>query len=312
VSYLYPAITACQYSCVLPYAAYLRVYEPLSAFPEAEERRWAEYAASPGRPRRAGALAAEQAESLRRAIAFPSLPAPKRESDHAYVRWLEGVTYICPWQTRLRSWLVLSRLRAAAPSLTKAAFSVDHTDAAVRDFARWRGQGPSPRVYIQANTWSVPFAWFVPFAADERWLVLGAPGDPGDSGRATAAGTRTLVYATAMSQARTRVAKARSVTRPAKGPRSKAPWGADPAALVAELKEVGAWLEEFHPRSLVELDYGGLVHLLDDGALCADQSVAEVSATISAVAAAETEFATAMYQRFTGRWRALEALKQAS
>ena len=312
MSYLYPAITACQYSCVLPYAAYLRVYEPLSAFPEAEERCWVQYAASPGRPRRAGALAAEQAESLRRAIASPSLPAPERESDHAYVRWSEGVTYICPWQTRLRSWLVLSRLRAAAPSLTKAAFSVGHTDAAVRDFARWHSQAPSPRVYIQANTWSVPFAWFVPFAADERWLVLGAPGNPGDSGRATAAGTRTRVYATTMSQARTRVATARTVVRPARGPRPTAPWGAGPAALVAELKEVGAWLEEFHPRSLVELDYGGLVHLLDDGALCADQSVAEVSATISAVAAGEVEFATAMHQRFTGRWRALEALKQAN
>jgi len=54
------------------------------------------------------------------------------------------------------------------------------------------------------------------------------------------------------------------------------------------------------------------VHLLDDGALCADQSVAEVAAMISAVAAGEGEFATAMYQRFTGRWRALETLKQAS
>ncbi len=262
---------------MLPYAAYLRVYEPLSAFPEADGRRWAEYAASAGRPRRAGALAAEQAESLRRAIAFPPMPAPERESDHAYVRWSEGVTYICPWQTRLRSWLVLSRLRAAAPSLTKAAFSADHADAAVRDFARWRSQEYSPRVYIQASTWSVPFAWFVPFAADERWLVLGAPGDPGESGRATAAGTRTLVYATAMSQARTRVAKARSVIRPARSTRAATAWGGDPATLVAELREVGSWLEEFHPHSLVELDYGGLVHLLDDGALCADQSVAERS-----------------------------------
>jgi hypothetical protein len=297
---------------VLPYAVYLRVYEPLSAFPEAEGRRWAEYAASPGRPRRAGALAAEQAESRRRAIVFPPLPAPKRESGHAYVRWSEGVTYICPWQTRLRSWLALSRLRTAAPSLTRAAFPADHADAAVRDFARWRSQEYSPRVYIQANTWSVPFAWFVPFAADERWLVLGAPGDPGESGRATAAGTRTLVYATAMSQARTRVSRARSVIRPARSPRATPPWGGDPAALVAELTEVGAWLEEFHPHSLVELDYGGLVHLLDDGALCSDQSVAEVSASISAVAAGEAEFATAMYQRFVRRWRELEALEQAS
>src|SRR5262245_58626721 len=241
-------MTACQDSLVLPYAAYLRVYDPLSAFPEAEGRRWAEYAASPGRPRRAGALAAEQTESLRRAIGFPSLPAPERESDHAYVRWSEGVTYICPWQTRLRSWLVLSRLRTAAPSLTKAAFSAGHVDAAVCDFARWRGQEYSPRVYIQAKTWSVPFAWFAPFAADERWLVLGAPGDPGESGRATAAGTRTLVYATAMTQARTRVAKARSVIRPARSHQPAAPRGADPTALMAELTEVGAWLEEFHPH----------------------------------------------------------------
>jgi len=297
---------------VLPYAAYLRVYEPLSAFPQAEAQRWAQYAASPGRPRRAGALAAERAESLRRAIAFPSLPAPERESDHAYVRWLEGITYICPWQTRLRSWLVLSRLRTAAPSLTNAAFSADHAAAAVREFARWRSQEYSPRVYIQANTWSVPFAWFVPFAADERWLVLGAPGDPGESGRATAAGTRTLVYATAMSQARARVAKALDVIRRPTRPRATAPVGGDPAALVAELREVGAWLDEFHAHSLVELDYGGLVHLLDDGALCADQSVAEVSASISAVAAGEIEFATAARQRFVSRWRALEALEQAS
>ena len=297
---------------MLPYAAYLRVYDPLSAFPEADGRRWAEYAASAGRPRRAGALAAEQAESLARAIASPPRPAPEQESGHAYVRWSEGVTYICPWQTRLRSWLVLSRLRTAAPSLAQAAFSTHHADAAVRDFAHWRSREYSPRVYIQASTWSVPFAWFVPFAADERWLVLGASGEPGEGGRTTAAGTRTLVYATAMSQARTRVAKALAVIRPARNPEAATPWGGDPVSLLAELREVGAWLDEFDPHSLVELDYGGLVHLLDDGALCSDQSVAEVSASISAVAAGEVEFATAMYERFVRRWRALEALEQAS
>jgi hypothetical protein len=312
VSRLYPAVTPCHDAGVLPYAAYLRVYEPLSAFPEAESGRWAEYAASAGRPRRAGALAAEQADSLRRALALPPVPAPERESDHAYVRWSEGITYVCPWQTRLRSWLALTRLRAAAPSLTKAAFSADQTDAAVRNFARWRSQESSPRVYIQASTWSVPFAWFVPFAADERWLVLGTPSDPGEGGRATAAGTRTLVYATAMAQARTRVAKAIGVIRRSRGLPAAGALGGDPVAMAGELKEVGAWLEEFHPHALVELDYGGLVHLLDDGALCADQSVAEVSAAISAVAAGEIEFATAMCHRFTRRWRTLESLEQAS
>ena len=312
MSRLYPVITPCHDAVVLPYAAYLRAYEPLSAFDEAEGKRWAAYAASAGRPRRAGTLAAEQADSLRRAVALTPLPAPARESDHAYVRWLDGVTYVCPWQTRLRSWLAVTRLRAAAPSLTRAAFSAGHVDAAVRDFARWRSQESSPRVYIQASTWSVPFAWFIPFAPDERWLVLGTPSEPGDGGRATAAGTRTLVYATAMSQARTRVAKALGVLRRARGLPAAGALGGDPAAMGTELKQVGAWLEEFHPRSLVELDYGGLVHLLDDEALCADQSVAEVSAAISAVSAGETELATAMCQRFTGRWRVLDALEQAN
>jgi hypothetical protein len=312
VSRRYPVITPCHDAVVLPYAAYLRVYEPLSAFGEAEGKRWAAYAGSAGRPRRAVALAAEQTDSLRRAVARPPLPAPKRESDHAYVRWLEGVTYVCPWQTRLRSWLALTRLTQAAPSLTHAAFFAGQADAAVRDFARWRSQEPAPRVYIQASTWSAPFAWFIPFAPDERWLVLGTPSEPGDGGRATAAGTRTLVYATAMAQARTRVAKAVGVLRRARGLPAAGALGGDPAAMGADLKQVGAWLEEFHPHALVELDYGGLVHLLDDDALCADQSVAEVSAAISAVSAGETEFAAAMYHRFTGRWRALEALEQAS
>src|SRR5262249_9631087 len=158
------------------------------------------------------------------------------------------------WQTRLRSWLVLSRLRTAAPSLAQAAFSIHYADAAARDFARWRSQEYSPRVYIQASMWSVLFAWFVPFAADERWLVLGASSEPGEGGWVTAAGTCTLVYATAMSQARTRVAKALVVIRPARNLRAAAPWGSDPASLLAELREVGAWLEEFYSYSLVELD----------------------------------------------------------
>ena len=120
----------------------------------------------------------------------------------------------------------LSRLRTAAPPLARAAFSTGQADAAVRDFARWRSQESSLRVYIQASTWSVPLAWFVPFAADERWLVLGGAGRAGRgaAGRPPPA-TRTLVYATAMAQARTRVAKALAAhPAPARSPRAAAPW----------------------------------------------------------------------------------------
>ena len=65
-------------------------------------------------------------------------------------------------------------------------------------------------------------------------------------------------------------------------------------------------------RALVELDYGGLVHLLDDGALRADQSVAEVAAAITGLETGELELAVAMYQRLRNRWRAVQAAESAS
>lgn len=285
-----------------PYAAYLRVYEPLAAFGAAERQRWAEYAASPDRPRRATALGAEQAEALARLIAAPPVAAPAEESEHAYVRWADGVTYVCPWQTRLRSWLGLTRLRATARPLLDTAFAAGQADAALRDFARWQGQAASLRVFIQACTWSVPTAWFVPFAPEERWLVLGGTGEPEARGAATASATRTLIYTTAMSQARRRVARALNAVQGAGGD----------ALTGAEIAQVGRWLEEFHPHSVVELDYGGLVHLLDDEALRADQSVAEVSAAIGASREGRPDLAATLHRRLRRRWQSLESLEAAN
>ncbi|HUY52022.1 MAG TPA: hypothetical protein VMV92_41035 [Streptosporangiaceae bacterium] len=322
---------ACHDAIVRPYAAYLRVYEPLSAFGRAEGRRWADYAASPQRPRRAVALDAEQAEALGRLIATPPIAAPQQESVHAYVRWADGVTYICPWQTRLRCWLSLTRLQATSRPLLSTAFAHGQADQALHDFACWQGRSSSLRVYIQACTWSVPPAWFVPFAPEERWLVLGGASDLDARGPATASATRTLIYATAMSQARRRIARALSAVRgtggealtsqPGLGVRaddgngdgtgdSRASLGTWPAGV--EIAQVGRWLEEFHPHSVVELDYGGLVHLLDDDALRGDQSVAEVSAAISASREGQQELAAVLYQRLRSRWQTLESLEAAN
>jgi len=299
---------------MLPCAAYLRAYEPLSAFGPAERAHWTAYAASADRPRRASALAVEHAEALRRLIALPPIVAPAQESRHAYVRWAEGITYICPWQTRLRSWLALRKLRASAGPLLSDAFAPRQAELAAEDFARWEGRAGSPRVHIRTSAWSVPLPWFVLFAPAERWLVLGTPTAGQSKGPATAAATRTLVYATAMSQARRRVARSLATARRFPGGRT-AESGQTAAALRRvgdELEEIGRWLEEFHPHSLVELDYGGLVQLADDDALRSDQSAAEVSAAVMAMADGEPELAAAMYQRLRARWRALEAIELGS
>jgi hypothetical protein len=235
---------------------------------------------------------------------------PERESGDAYLRWSDAVPYICPWQTGLRSRLALARLVATMPTVAAAAFPGGH-----RELAQVTRQAPgdaAQRVYIKVSTWAVPYTWFVLFAADERWLVLGTPTAPGDGGRATAAGTRSMVYATTMAQARHRVAHTLSVIGRARDVPAVSFLSAAAPSAGSGLEEISRWLGEFHSQALVELDYGGLVHLLDDNTLCSDQSVAEISATVTALAAGEVEFAAAMCQRFIKRWRVLEALEQAS
>jgi hypothetical protein len=300
VSYLGAAQAPCHHAFVLPYVAYLRVYEPLSAFAEPDGTRWAAYAASADRPRRAGALAAERADALRRLTAVTPVAAPEWESGDAYVRWVDGVTYICPWQTRLRSWLGLSRLRATAPQLRLAAFPAAAVDAAITGFASCRGQDGTLRIHIQARTWSVPPAWFTPFGPDERWLVLGGPAAP----------SRALVYTAPMPRALGRV---QAVLDGCQGAEVAAGGCSAPGpGTLAELAQISSWLAEFDPQSLVELDYGGLVQLLSDDALRADHSAAEMAAAMSALAGGELELATAMYRRVSQRWRPLAALERAS
>lgn len=290
---------------MLPYAAYLRVYEPLTAFPEPDRSIWAAYAVSEKRPRRVGALDVEHTAALWRLIAVPPIVAPTRESRDAYVRRAEDVTYICPWETRLRSWLAFDQFRAGMSERLAEMFVpqrvAEQADVA---FESWKRGADSLSPHILSSTWQVPLAWFVPFVAKERWLVLGGQNDaePHGGGPTTATPTRTLIYVTPMAQARRRVARALNVVQRQVGEGFE----------LGEVESVGRWLEEFHPHSLVELDYGGLVHMLDDAALRADESVAEVAAAVTGLETGQAELALAMYKRVVARWRVVRALESAN
>jgi len=312
----------------MTYAAYLRVYEPVSAFHEPDRSRWAAYAASATRPRRRDALAAEHAEALRRLISAPNVVLPEQESEHAYVRRADGITYICPWQTRLRCLLGYGRMVSSASPLLPGTIPPGGDDQAVANaLARLELDGPpgprgprgpygpreprdpSARLHILGSIWSVPVAWFVLFAAAERWLSLG-PGPVLASAAATAAATRALVYTTPMARARRRVARALATFRDL--PPGFEGTVLDPPQAADDLAEIGRWLAEFHPDSLVELDYGGLVYLVSDDMLCGDQSVAEIRAAIDGAARGECELAMAMYMRAHSRWRAFTEFEQAN
>ncbi|MEV8630977.1 hypothetical protein AB0395_04905 [Streptosporangium sp. NPDC051023] len=285
---------------MLPYAAYLRVYEPLTAFAPPERSSWAAYAEATDRPRRAGALHAEHGEAVRRLLGVPPTPAPAQESPNAYLRRIEDTLYVCPWQSRLRSWLAFSRFRGATPARLMERFvPISIAEQTADDFDRFKRRGGSAalRTHIRTSTWHVPTSWFVPFDGNERWLVLDGERDP--EGTTT---TRNLIYVTSMAHARRRSARALQVIRRQIGE----------VAVTAEVEEVARWLEEFHPHSLVELDYGGIVHLMEDEKLQADQSVAEIAAALTGLENGEEELAFAMYQRVILRWRSIQLLESAN
>ncbi|MFJ7157581.1 hypothetical protein ACIQUQ_21900 [Streptomyces sp. NPDC101118] len=260
----------------VPYASYLRVYEPLAAFDEPERSHWAEYA-------RRGEIPTYQDE-LRRCLAdlvpVPPVGVPVHESPDAFVERIGGTLLVCPWRTRLRGWLALEELSEEFPApVLDAALPPVVRLQALADFERWRERHPDARPWIRSAVWQVPLRWFVLFTDDEREYV------PGER----------LRYRAPMVQGRRRLALALRVLRRAEG------YG----PLAEGLVDVGKWLEEFHPRSMLELDYGGLVHALPKARLAADRSAADLAAGLAALRDGDERTAEERYELLAERWRSV-------
>ncbi|MCX4747499.1 hypothetical protein OG455_18585 [Kitasatospora sp. NBC_01287] len=315
-------MTAVHTSVLPPYAAHLRVYEPLAAFPEPDRARWQAYAAEHG-PDAASAdepVARAALEAQRGALA-DLLPRPPRarstgappaegwewESEHAFVRVADSVTYVCPWATRLRSWQALEELRDSLPvALLDTVLPEAVREQAQAAQATWRSAHPDARPWILTSRWEVPRRWFLPFGDEERHFRPAEPREGERPGRPAA-----LFYLTSMAQARRRVARAYRVLRTGT-PAAEGPGRVAGTPLAAGAEEVGRWLEEFHPRSLVELDYGGLVHAIREPQLAADRSAAELAQGLEALRAGDVQGAVRAYEAVTERWRAVLALRQAN
>ncbi|MDQ1747700.1 MAG: hypothetical protein QOD07_1963 [Frankiaceae bacterium] len=286
------------------HTAYLRVYEPLAALPEAERVRWQAYLDGGSIPSRPVLMAAEHDRAMAATLAVPPRLDVGNGGDQAYVRHLDGLTYVCPWRLQVRTWEALTDFRSGLPDELSEAFVPGAVaEAAEMEYDAWLATHPDESVGILTSTWQVPVPWFALFAADERRLVLGQRRSDAPAGAPARTGLdRALVYLTAMSRARRRAAKALSVVRRA---------FADGPAVDA-LEEIARWLEDFHPHSLVELDYGGLVHLLDDETLSEDTSVAQIAESLESLAAGDMESAGEAYGQVLERWRRLAALEHAN
>ena len=285
---------------MIGYSAHLRVYEPLGAFDEDERRRWTTYVDA-GPPSRSVLMALEHEKALTAACAVPPRIDVGVDADHAYVRHVDGLTYVCPWRIQLRAWQALEDFRSLLPDeLTEAFLPPATLLAAEFEQDSWEAANPDVSSGIRSSTWTIPLPWFALFEPEERRLVLG---ERRAQGAQTQTGLdRALVYLTAMSRARRRAARALHVVRRV----------FDDGPAVEALDELGRWLEEFHPHSLVELDYGGLVHLMDDETLSADDSVGDIAGALDDLSRGDAASAGARYEEITGRWRVIAALEHAN
>ncbi len=273
------------------FAAYLRVYEPLSAFDRERQVYWRRYvkegraiapADGPGRQRTV-VLEALGAGWTR----LPDLP------DEAYVLETDETLLICPWNLRFRVAEAALSARDGVPAVLADAFVPPQLAGLAKSVVEdWRSgakvleQG-MPRVHEQISTWGVPLRWFVFIESAERQLSVRP-------------GRRVLRYRTEISKARRRAHRAHSVLRKALGE----------APITEAVEESARWLEEFHPRSVVELDYGGLVGLLSDDALDKDDSPVLVATGLAGLSRGDADAATEAYEQLVARWRAIQLLER--
>lgn len=274
----------------------LRVYEPLAAFEGAERSQWEAYLAGPPAPDPAAAAALQREAALRAAVRRSGLP---ETAEHAYVAEVDGVTLLCPWRTRQRSLEALEEFLGDVPDpLVDAWVPRPLAESVGEQLDALRLASPEQRSGILSCSWHVPLRWFVLVDPLEREVSLGTGHGAGTSRLAG----RSLVYRTPMSRARRRLARALAVLRRT----------VEDGVVTAGVEDLGRWLEEFHPRSMVELDYGGLVHLLDDAELSQDESARDVALALASLAEGDTDRATAAYGRVTARMKALQAVESAN
>lgn len=273
------------------FASYLRVYEPLTAFDRDRQVFWRRYV------REGRAIAPQEGPGRQRTAVIEALGAGWTRlpdlPDEAYVLEADDTLLICPWNLRVRVAEAALNARDGVPPVLADAFVppvlAGQAKAVVEDWrsgARVLEQGV-PRVHEQIATWGVPLRWFVFVDSAERELT-------------TRPDRRVLRYRTEISKARRRASRGLAVLRKSVGD-----------APITEAVEEGArWLEEFHPRSVVELDYGGLVQLLSDDALHGDDSPGLVAAGLAGLSQGDAEAATEAYEKLVARWRAVQLLER--
>lgn len=224
-------------------------------------------------------------EAGRRWLISAALPVVAPGGDGAFVRDVRGTVYVCPFRTRLRMLAGLLAFRSSIPEEVAEAFVPE--DLARRAAAELEDLGesrPDVRSHILHANWHVPLRWFAAFEGTDRILTE-------DTG-----GLR-IRYETRLGEATTRLGRALSIL--------ESSWIDD--AVVAALRELLEWLNDFDEEGILELDYASVAGMFEDDELAEDRSAEEVWTCLEALDAGDVALASRIFGDLSDKWTEMRA-----
>ena len=259
--------------------SYLRVYQPLSAFPLEEREQWLQQASSDEAP---DVMASRRWLITAALPGSPSLSAP---TEGAFVRRDGDTVLVCPWRTSLRMLAGLLAFRNSIPDEVAEAFvPEEEAHRAAHQLATLGEEHPEIRSHILHANWHVPLRWFAAFEDSERILTEDKDG-------------LRVRYESPLGDAKARLERALTILENS--------WIDD--GVTAAIRELTEWLDEFEGEGLLELDYGSVAGMFADEDLVEDRSAGEVTACLDALEAEDILKAGRMFGRLTDRWTEVRA-----
>lgn len=290
----------------LPFSSALRIYEPLEAFPEDQQGALraagarsvsraavenAELLASLGRITRPGGDPFPTgATDLVRVLAVPlaggSTAASPAETPAPDAARPEQLLY-CPSQLVLRAGLAANALMEGIHGpLAQLLIPEEQRDRHQERIDEVRAHSGLGRVHTRASTWGIPFSWFCLFTESDPTDVVESEG-------------RIVTV-----RIRAGIAEALERVRHAVAHLALAAPDLD---MLEDLTQLTEWLELFHPKSMVELDYGAVADKVYP-----DDSPMDVRLGIECLAEGDMTGAAAAYRRLASRWIPIRQLARAS
>ena len=255
-------------------AAYLRVFQPLDALPEAERKR-VERVMVRGEDRPEGPHVYRHLGGGGRRLGLL-----EATGERTVVRLEGGRWLACPSRSRLRVLAAMLSLReTTAAEVADELVPELQARRAARELARMRRREASAVPTMLESPWHVPVRWFALFEDSERRLTE------------RDGGGYAISYWTDVGSARERIQRAARVLE-----------NGDLRPVAAMVYELDDWLSCFPLDAAVELDYGDVAMSSGWNELDEDHSAREVQEAIDALEEGEVELAGELYQAVAGRW----------